>query len=104
MAEEAFLRDPSGAAMAASRLTGELDNVHTVVSAAAGLIATTAALSPLWGDDQGGRLFRHNYSQAGEQVRVATLQLTAALAELAATTAKALDAIVDADDPRAFRI
>jgi hypothetical protein len=104
MADEAFVKDPSGAAMAASRLSAELDHLNTVASAAAGLIGATEALSPLWGDDQGGRLFRHNYSQAGEQVRLATIQLTAALAELALTTSKALESIVDADDPRAFRI
>ena len=102
MAQQSDLRDPGGALTAAHRLGAALADMNDVISNAAALVAQTEQLSPLWGDDEGGRRFRENYTDVGAQLRPAIVEVTNGLAAMAGTVRNAVASIAEADDPRPF--
>ncbi|MFG1777699.1 hypothetical protein ACGFIG_14865 [Micromonospora sp. NPDC049048] len=100
MVSQTDVRDTTAAMAAAHRLTAALHDLNDAAVSAAALVARTEQMSPLWGDDAGGREYRQNYAKAGEQIRPAIETLTSGLVTLSSSVKSALIAIVEADDLR----
>ncbi|NUT35254.1 MAG: hypothetical protein HOV79_19535 [Hamadaea sp.] len=68
MAELTDVPDPDGAKIAAHRLSTALGDLQGVVGDALALVKSMEAQAPLFGDDEGGRLFRQNYSTSATSI------------------------------------
>ncbi|MEV6966316.1 hypothetical protein AB0M47_14465 [Hamadaea sp. NPDC051192] len=98
MADLTDIPDPEGAKNAAHRLNSALGNLDDVVSEALSLVQTMEAQSPLFGDDEGGRKFRSNYTTSATQITESTRTLAEGLSTVGAAVNKAINGSTTAED------
>ncbi|MFG1889039.1 hypothetical protein ACGFIR_14345 [Micromonospora sp. NPDC049051] len=100
MAQYADIKDVSGAITAASRLATHTADTHSVSVDGLGLVARTAALAPLFGDDDAGRRYRHNYGELAPELERMIQLFGEGVAEVGGAAGKLLGQLVESDDPR----
>ncbi|NUT20414.1 MAG: hypothetical protein HOV77_14605 [Hamadaea sp.] len=98
MADLTNVPDPEGAKTAAHRLNSALSNLDDVVSDALDLVKTMEAQSPLFGDDEGGRKFRSNYTDSSTKITESTRTLAEGLGTVGAAVNKAINGTTTAED------
>ncbi|GAB2934329.1 hypothetical protein GCM10027280_22660 [Micromonospora polyrhachis] len=103
MVQYAHVTDADGALTAAARFAARTSEVQSVGTSALSLVARTAALAPLFGDDDAGRRYRKNYDGAAPDLERMIQTFCAGLAEIGIETGKLLSQVVEHDDPRVIR-
>jgi hypothetical protein len=94
------VKDVGGALTAASRLAVHTSDAQSVGASALSLVARTAALAPLFGDDDAGRRYRRNYDDAAPDLQRMIQLFCQGLAEIGGETGKLLSQLVETDDAR----
>ncbi len=100
MAQSTDIKDTDGALTAAARLAAHTADAQSAGTDGLSLVARTAALAPLFGDDDAGRRYRENYREAAPELERMIQLYGEGVAEIGQAAGKLLGQLVASDNPR----